>query len=178
MFRCSYATLLVLNVSVSVCLGSQLCMTYFPTHLKLTPFTPAWQRTPVHVVVNNSQWPSAPLTFTCYKLIMISSVVRLINLCETETYGSLFLCEGWRGHRFCCALSKRIHIWVLMGEMWKLLFELFWDNSCKMEGRQKCDRSKSLWERITHDAWQCCRKCLISPRAAVTFLCRKFVAAF
>ncbi len=39
---------------VCVCLGTKLRVTYFPTHLKLTPFTPAWQRTPVHMVVNNS----------------------------------------------------------------------------------------------------------------------------
>lgn len=142
-----YAPSLVLNVSL--CQGTKLCMTYFPTHLKLTPFTPAWQRAPAHVVVNNSDWPSAPLTFACYELIMTSSVMRLINLCETQNlkdyYDDFCFCccivilfisrlcscfEGWRGRRFCFALSKNIYIQVmteavLMGKTWKLLLNYF-----------------------------------------------------
>lgn len=60
-------------------------------------FTPAWQRAPVNTVVNNSQWPSAPLTFSCYKLIMTSSVVWLINLWDAELEGLLWFLSLLRG---------------------------------------------------------------------------------
>lgn len=40
-----------------------------------------------------------------------------------------------------------------MGEMGKLLLNYFLENSCKKEGGQSLTfSSKTLWERITHDA--------------------------
>ncbi len=146
-FLCSCASSLVLNTCV--CLGTKLRVTYFPTHLKLTPFTPAWQRTPVHMVVNNSHWPSAPLTFTCCKLIMTSSVVHLINLCETQNLKDyyddfclcfyivlLFISVLWRltwPSLLLCIVKRNLHLGNDQGRFdgkdVKAIVELFWENS-------------------------------------------------
>lgn len=144
--------LLVLIICVSTCLGTKLCVMYFPSQRRLTLFTPAWQLAPVHVLVNNSHWPSAPMTFTCYELIMTSSVACLINLCETQNakdyYDGCCLCcyiatlwisvlcsffDGWCGHFFCSALSQIIYIQpvtkaVLMGKDVKAVVELLGNN--------------------------------------------------
>lgn len=137
------------RVCASTCLGTKLCVTYFPTHLKLTPFTPAWQRAPVHVLVNNSHWPSAPLTFTCYKLIMTSSVVHLIILCETENLKDyyddfclccytvmLFISVLWRlmwPPLLLCIVKRNFHLGnnqgCFDGKDVKTIVELFWENS-------------------------------------------------
>lgn len=156
MFPCSFTS--TESVCAITCLGTKLCMTYFPTHLKLTPFTPAWQHAPVHVVVNNSHWPSAPLTFTCYKLIMTTSVVCLINLCETQNlkdyyddfrllhshplyFASLLLLwrQTWPSLLLCIVKNN-----LYSGNDWghfygrgvKDILELFLGNKCKKEKRQ------------------------------------------
>lgn len=196
--------LLVLNVWASACPGTKLCVTYFPTHLKLTPFTPVWQRAPVNVVVNNSHWPSAPLTFTCYELIMtvINSYASLISV-RHRTWRIIMMISAFvvtqlsSLYQFFFFFTLKVDVallllcivntiyilvmtkTVLMG---KLLLNYFGITHVKR-------RMDKVWHlevklcRITHDAWQCFCKCLILPCTTVTFPFAhfphwSFVAAF
>lgn len=101
----------IIGMRVSTCLGSKVCAAHFPT-LILSLFTPAWQGAPVHVVINNSHWPSALLTFTCYELIMTSSVVWLISLCGTQNSQ-----DYYDDFRLCCYV-----VILLYSTLWRLIW--------------------------------------------------------
>lgn len=132
---------------VSLC--SKLCMTSSHTHLTVTSFTHAWQCACVHMVINNTHWPSASLTFTCYKLIMTSSVVCLISISDDWTskpMTMLYLFSGMQlphsyhlnvfifpplrvgdRHWFCSVLKIHFSWWRCKSYM----VRLFVDNSKK-----------------------------------------------